>query len=85
MILLRLIFRYLRPHWTLIVGVVIFQSVQTIAALYLPKLTADIIDHGVARGDTAYVLRVGGVMLALSCGQITAAIVAGLLAAKRSM
>ena len=36
------------------------QTVQTIAALYLPSLNADIIDKGVAQGDTGYILRTGG-------------------------
>ena len=36
----------------------------TIASLYLPSLNADIIDKGVATGDTGYILRTGGWMLA---------------------
>ena len=32
---------------------VIFQLIGTIASLYLPALNADIIDKGVAKGDTA--------------------------------
>ena len=35
-----------------------------LAALYLPTLNADIIDNGVAKGDTTYILQVGAVMLA---------------------
>ena len=33
----------------------------TVAALYLPSLNADIIDNGVAKGDTGYIVRTGAV------------------------
>ncbi|MCO6503014.1 MAG: ABC transporter ATP-binding protein, partial [Acidimicrobiales bacterium] len=44
------------------------------AALYLPSLNADIIDNGVARGDTGYILRVGGWMLLVSLVQAATSI-----------
>ncbi len=44
--------------------------------LYLPSLNADIIDQGVARGDTDYILRTGLVMLLVSLGQIACSVVA---------
>jgi ATP-binding cassette subfamily B protein len=53
--------------------VVLLQLVQTLAALYLPTLNADIIDHGVVVGDTGYILRAGGTMLAVTLGQILCA------------
>src|SRR5690606_728165 len=63
--------------------VVVFQLAQSIANLYLPTLNADIIDFGVARvvdgvptPDIPYIWRTGGVMLAISLGQIICAIVA---------
>src|SRR4051812_10094965 len=40
------------------------------AALYLPSLNADIIDEGVTQGDTAFIIRTGGVMLMVSLVQI---------------
>jgi len=58
--------------WLIIVVIATF--VQTIAALYLPTLNADIIDNGVVKGDTGYIVSTGGVMLAVALGQIVAAI-----------
>ncbi|HET8928492.1 MAG TPA: ABC transporter ATP-binding protein [Microbacterium sp.] len=72
----RLLVRYLRPAWPLIVAVVIFQALQTTASLMLPTLNAAIIDDGVIKGDIPYIWSTGGVMLALSFGQILCAIVA---------
>ncbi len=83
--LLKLIGRYLRPHAKLIVGVVVFQLVQSIASLYLPSLNADIIDNGIAKGDTGYILMIGGIMLAITLVQIAAAITAVYFGAKAAM
>jgi ATP-binding cassette subfamily B multidrug efflux pump len=81
----KLLIRYLRPYGWLLVGVLVFQFVSALASLYLPSLNADIIDDGVAKGDTAYIWSTGAVMLAISLGQITAAIIATYFAAKAAM
>ncbi|MET4639455.1 ABC transporter ATP-binding protein [Mycetocola sp. 2940] len=77
--------RFLKPHWPLLVGVIVFQLAQSIASLYLPTLNADIIDHGVATGDTAYILRVGMLMLAITLLQVLCAITAVYFGAKAAM
>jgi ATP-binding cassette subfamily B protein len=38
-------------------------AVQALSNLYLPSLNADIINNGVSKGDTAYIIRVGTYML----------------------
>ncbi|KRC32379.1 multidrug ABC transporter ATP-binding protein [Oerskovia sp. Root918] len=81
----RLLKTYLRPYWTPISILLVLQLVQTIATLYLPSLNADIIDKGVTQGDTAYIMRTGGVMLAISLGQVICAIVAVYFGAKVAM
>lgn len=83
--LIKLIMRFLKPHWPLIVGVVVFQLAQSIASLYLPSLNADIIDQGIAAGDTGYILRVGAIMLGVTLVQIAAAITAVYFGAKAAM
>ena len=83
--LLKLIGRFVKPHWPLLAAVVVFQFAQSMASLYLPRLTADIIDNGVAKGDTDYVLRVGVMMLGASLVQIVFAIVAVYFGAKAAM
>ena len=72
----KLLVRYLRPAWPLIIAVVVFQFAQSIASLLLPTLNADIIDNGVVTGDIPYIWQTGGVMLAISLVQIACAIVA---------
>jgi ATP-binding cassette subfamily B protein len=40
--------------------------VQAIANLYLPTLNADIINNGVVKGDTGYIVQLGLVMLGVT-------------------
>lgn len=81
----KLLVEYLRPHRPLLVAVVVFQLAQSIASLYLPTLNADIIDQGVARGDTGYILSTGSFMLVITLAQIVCAVVAVYFGAKAAM
>lgn len=83
--LIKLLRVHLRPYRTEIALVVLFQFLQTLATLYLPALNADIIDHGVVKGDTGYVLRVGGGMLGVTVLQIAAQAVAVYFGARTAM
>jgi len=83
--LARILRRHLRPSLPLIVGVIVFQLAQALASLVLPALNADIIDRGIARGDTGYILGVGGVMLAVTLVQIACAIAAVWFGARVAM
>ena len=85
MTLLRLLRTYLRPYRRWLLGVLVFQFVATIAALYLPSLNADIIDNGVARGDTGYIVRTGMVMLAVALVQIAGTVAAIYFGARTAM
>lgn len=81
----KLLVEYLAPQRWLLLAVVVFQLAQSIASLYLPTLNADIIDQGVAKGDTEYILRTGAVMLLVTLLQIACAIAAVYFGAKAAM
>ncbi|WP_345761533.1 ABC transporter ATP-binding protein [Diaminobutyricibacter sp. McL0608] len=83
--LLKLLGRFLRPHWRLLVGVVFFQLGQSLLSLWLPTLNADIIDNGVVKGDTNYILWVGAGMLGVTVLQVACAITAVYFGAKVAM
>ena len=59
----RLLLRYLWPYRTQLLIVLFLVAVQALSNLYLPSLNADIINNGVSKGDTAYIIRVGTYML----------------------
>jgi ATP-binding cassette subfamily B multidrug efflux pump len=84
-VLIRLLRTYLAPYRGPIALVVAFQLVSTLAALYLPTLNAAIIDNGVVRGDTGYIVRTGGTMLAVTLVQIAGSAVAVYYAARTAM
>ncbi|MFT4009527.1 MAG: ABC transporter ATP-binding protein [Nocardioidaceae bacterium] len=83
--MLRLLRAYLRPYRTRLLIVVALQFVGTLAMLWLPSLNADIIDEGVLVGDVGYILRVGGIMLAVSLVQIACSITAVFFGARSAM
>jgi len=84
-VLIRLLRVHLRPYRKPIALVVVLQLVQTLATLYLPTLNADIIDTGVVRGDTGYILSTGGVMIAVSLVQIACSVTAVYFGARTAM
>jgi ATP-binding cassette, subfamily B, multidrug efflux pump len=84
-VLIRLLRTHLRPYRTTIGLVVLFQFLQTLATLYLPTLNADIIDNGVVKGDTGYVVRIGAGMLGITVLQIATQIVAVYFGARTAM
>jgi ATP-binding cassette subfamily B multidrug efflux pump len=84
-VLVRLLRTYLVPYRRPLVAVVVLQLLGTLAALYLPSLNADIIDNGVAKADTGYILRVGAVMLAVTLVQVICSITAVYFGARTAM
>jgi ATP-binding cassette, subfamily B, multidrug efflux pump len=84
-VLTRLLRTYLRPYTRPLTTVVLLQLVGTMASLYLPSLNADIIDLGIARGDTDYIVRTGGWMLLVSGIQIACSIAAVYYGARTAM
>ncbi|WP_348787153.1 ABC transporter ATP-binding protein [Leifsonia sp. NPDC080035] len=83
--LLKLLGRSLRPHWPLLIGVVVFQLAQSLLSLWLPTLNAEITDNGIAKGDTGYILAVGAEMLGVTLVQIACSITAVYFGAKVAM
>jgi ATP-binding cassette, subfamily B, multidrug efflux pump len=77
--------RFLRPYSRWLAAVVVLQLVGTVASLYLPTLNADIIDNGIAKGDTGYILGTGGWMLAVTLLQIVCSITAVYFGARTAM
>ncbi len=83
--LIKLLRTYLRPYATPLLAVVALQLVATMASLYLPSLNADIIDRGVAKGDTGYIVSTGGWMLLVTLVQIACSIGAVYFGARAAM
>jgi ATP-binding cassette subfamily B protein len=83
--LVRLLREHLVPYKRALAAVVALQFVGVVAMLYLPKLNADIIDQGIAVGDTERIWELGGQMLAISLVQIVCSVLAVRLGARTAM
>jgi ATP-binding cassette, subfamily B, multidrug efflux pump len=75
-VLTRLLRTHLRPYRKLIAIVMVLQLVQTIAALFLPRLNASIVDNGIAKKDQPFIWRTGGLMLGVTLVQVAFSIAA---------
>ena len=64
----KLLPRYLWPYRLPLAIVLVLVAVQALANLYLPNLNADIINNGVVKGDTGYIIQTGGFMLLITLG-----------------
>src|SRR5947209_13288843 len=76
------LFRFLKPYRVPIGFVFVLVFLQSLANLYLPNLMADIVDNGIVKGDTTYILNVGGIMLLITIVGTICAIVASFYSAR---
>ncbi|MBD8012002.1 ABC transporter ATP-binding protein [Microbacterium sp. Re1] len=81
----KLLTRYLKRYWPLLVTIIVLQFASVMASLNLPEINADIINNGVAKADIGYIWNRGGFMLLVSLGQILASILATFFAARMAM
>jgi ATP-binding cassette subfamily B multidrug efflux pump len=72
----RLLRGHARSHRRAIGAVVLLQTLQALALLYLPTLNAAIIDDGVVAGDTPRIFRLGGLMIGVTVLQGVATVLA---------
>ena len=79
------LFRYLKPYRLFIALVLALVFLQSLANLYLPTLMANIVDTGIVKGDTRYILNVGGIMLLITIAGAACAVVANFFAARTAV
>lgn len=60
------LFRHLDQYRGAISIILVLALAQSLANLYLPRLMADIVDHGIARGDNRAILETGAWMLLIA-------------------
>ena len=76
---------YLAPYKAPIGLALLLLLVGAIGNLYLPDLNADIIDNGIVKGDTDYILRVGALMLVVTAILGVASVAAVFIGARVAM
>lgn len=79
------ILKFLKPFALSVTGVVLLVFFQSLAELFLPTLMANLVDYGIAYGNTGYIIKVGGFMLLVALAGACCAITAGFLATRTAM
>lgn len=79
------LYRFLKPFRILIAAVILLVFIQTLCDLYLPTLMSDIVDTGIVKGDTGYILRVGAFMLLIAAIGTICSILVSFLSAETSI
>jgi len=74
--------RFLAPHRRLLVLVLVLAFAQSLGNLLLPRLTSDIVDQGIVKGDQRAILEVGALMLLISMVATVCAIAGSYYSAK---
>ncbi len=83
--MIRLLQRQLGPYKGSVALVLLLLLGQSLANLYLPELQADIINNGVVKGDTDYIVRTGGFMLLVTFGLMLGSFVMVFFSARVAM
>ena len=76
------LFRLVRPFRGPLMAVLALALAQSLANLYLPRLMADIVDHGIVLGDTRRILEIGGLMLLVAVLGTACAVAASYFASR---
>jgi ATP-binding cassette subfamily B protein len=79
------LFKHLKPYKKYIVGVLILTFFNALSELYLPNLMSDIVNNGIVKGDTNYILKIGGIMLMVAAFSAISIVFASLLSSKTAM
>src|SRR5882672_10629347 len=76
------LFKFLKPFGIAVAAILLLVFLQALADLYLPTLMKDIVDTGVVKGDTDYIMRIGGFMLLVAGASGLSSIIATFLSAQ---
>jgi ATP-binding cassette subfamily B protein len=76
------LFKNLKAFRVSVIAVMLLVFIQSLTELYLPTLMSDIVDIGIVNGDTAYIFKIGGLMLLVAAVGTVSSIYASYLSAK---
>jgi ATP-binding cassette subfamily B multidrug efflux pump len=75
---------FLKPFRLMVIMTMVFMLLQSIANLYLPTLLSEIVNEGIVKQNTAYIWKVGGLMLLVSAIGAVLTVAASYMASKAS-
>ena len=84
-LMIRLLRQFLKPYRRTLALIITLLSIQALGQLYLPNLNASIINNGVLKGDTDYILKTGAFMLVVTAVFTVAGVTAVYFSARTAM
>jgi ABC-type multidrug transport system fused ATPase/permease subunit len=72
----------LKPFTVQIILIFFLIFGRALSELFLPTLMSDIVDVGILKGDTPYILKIGGIMMLVAIGGALVSVLASYLSAK---
>lgn len=78
------LFQFLRPYRFAVMSSLGLIFLQVLSELFLPTLMANIVDIGLVNGDTAYIFKIGALMILITIFGIACAIAASYLSSRTS-
>ena len=76
------LFRHIKPYRVSVAIVLVLALAQSLATLYLPRLMADIVDQGIAKGNSRVILSIGGLMLLIAVAATVCAVAGTFLSSR---
>ena len=68
---MRYLFRFIKPYTKTVLLLMLLYALQTLAALFMPFVMGNIVEYGIREQNMNYILKEGGVMVALAVGALT--------------
>ncbi|AGK99340.1 ABC transporter ATP-binding protein [Clostridium pasteurianum] len=74
--------KYLKPFAISLVVVIALFFIQALAELYLPTLMSDIVNNGIVKNDTNYIMNIGKIMILVALGDAVCVVIANFIGSK---
>lgn len=76
------LFKHLKPFAVSVIVVILLFFIQSLAELYLPTLMSDIVNEGIVKNDTNYIIHIGRIMILVALGDAVCVVVANFIGSK---
>lgn len=74
--------KYLKPFAISLIVVIALFFIQALAELYLPTLMSDIVNNGIVKNDTNYIMNIGKTMILVAAGDAVCVVIANFIGSK---
>lgn len=81
---MKYLFKFIKPNIKTVLLLMLMYALQTLCALFMPYIMADIVELGIRQQNLSYIIQEGAIMVALAIGALTFALVTNAISSKFS-